>query len=159
MLPLRCRILTPQGFIYGHCGIKITDAKRTMLEARLRRRLKCLGLESFTLYCDYLFSPQGMEDELTHMIDQVTTNKTDFFREPAHFDYLSQKALPDLALSKKTSCSGAPGARREKNPIPSQWYWASSPKAIVARLYSSLQRTSPRRCSKKRGVRFTMGRQ
>ena len=68
-----------------------------MLEARLRKRLKSLGLESFSLYCDYLFSARGMEEELTHMIDQVTTNKTDFFREPGHFDYLARKALPELA--------------------------------------------------------------
>jgi chemotaxis protein methyltransferase CheR len=81
-------------FIYDHCGIRITEVKKTMLEARLRRRLKSLGLDSFTRYCDYLFSPQGMTEELTPMIDQVTTNKTDFFREPPHFDFLAEKVLP-----------------------------------------------------------------
>lgn len=83
-------------FIYTQCGINLTDAKRTMLEARLQKRLKMLGLQSFSLYCDYLFSRQGMEEELIQMIDVVTTNKTDFFREPAHFEYLSRKALPEL---------------------------------------------------------------
>jgi chemotaxis protein methyltransferase CheR len=88
--------------IYDHCGIKITDAKRTMLEARLRKRLRSLGFASFTQYCDYLFSHEGMEKEMTPMIDQVTTNKTDFFREPGHFEFLVRKVLPDLTRLKKT---------------------------------------------------------
>jgi chemotaxis protein methyltransferase CheR len=80
-------------FIYEECGIKITAAKRTMIEARLQKRLRALGLATFSRYCDYLFSPQGMADELVHMIDVITTNKTDFFREPIHFSYLTDKAL------------------------------------------------------------------
>jgi chemotaxis protein methyltransferase CheR len=81
-------------FIYAECGIKITESKRIMLEARLQKRLRTVGVASFSQYCDYLFSPKGMEEELICMIDAITTNKTDFFREPVHFDYLVQKALP-----------------------------------------------------------------
>ena len=44
-----------------------------------------------------MFSPEGKKRELVHLIDVVTTNKTDFFREAGHFDYLVSKALPDLA--------------------------------------------------------------
>lgn len=84
------------GFISSECGIKMPDAKKVMLEARLRKRLRWLGLGSFEEYCDYLFSPEGMANELIHMIDVVTTNKTDFFREPRHFDYLVEHVLPDL---------------------------------------------------------------
>ncbi len=91
-----------KNFIHGHCGIKITDSKKSMLEARLRKRLRSLALDSLSEYCDYLFSQKGMKEELTHMIDQVTTNKTDFFREPGHFDYLAKIALPQIALAKKT---------------------------------------------------------
>ncbi|SDM96984.1 MCP methyltransferase, CheR-type, partial [Geoalkalibacter ferrihydriticus] len=47
-------------------------------------------------YCEFLFSPAGHAQELVHMIDVVTTNKTDFFREPAHFEFLSQVVLPQL---------------------------------------------------------------
>jgi chemotaxis protein methyltransferase CheR len=103
-------------FIYDHCGIKITDPKRTMLEARLRKRLRSLGIESFALYCDYLFSPEGMDEELTHMIDQVTTNKTDFFREPSHFDYLVRTALPELAASKRTIVVWSAGCSTGEEP-------------------------------------------
>ena len=61
-----------------------------------------LGIKSFRDYCDYLLSPAGIENELIHMIDVVTTNKTDFFREPAHFDYLVRHALPELTETGET---------------------------------------------------------
>ena len=83
-------------FIHSSFGIKLPPAKKIMLEGRLRKRLRSLGLDSFKLYCEYLFSPEGMKAECTHMVDVVTTNKTDFFREGAHFDYLVQNVLPEL---------------------------------------------------------------
>lgn len=83
-------------FIYKECGINLTDAKKTMLESRLTKRLKRLGLTSLSAYCDYALSPEGLKEELTSMIDVVTTNKTDFFRESNHFDYLTRHALPPL---------------------------------------------------------------
>jgi chemotaxis protein methyltransferase CheR len=83
-------------FIHTECGIKMPDSKKVMLESRLQKRLRSLGIKSFTQYCDYLFSPSGIENEFIHMIDVVTTNKTDFYREPRHFDYLVKDALPEL---------------------------------------------------------------
>lgn len=83
-------------FIQSECGIKMPVPKKVMLEARLRKRLRALGLESYEEYCDFLFSPAGMEEERLSMINVVTTNKTDFFREPRHFEYLLQSALPEL---------------------------------------------------------------
>ncbi len=83
-------------FISAECGIKMPPAKKVMLEMRLRKRLRHHEMDSFREYCEYLFSPDGMENELIHMIDVVTTNKTDFFREPAHFEYIVQRALPTL---------------------------------------------------------------
>ncbi|MBI5639105.1 MAG: protein-glutamate O-methyltransferase [Nitrospirae bacterium] len=85
-----------KGFICDECGIRLTDAKKIMLESRLRRRLRKLGMHSFREYCDYLFSPKGAAGEIFQMIDEVTTNKTDFFREPNHFDYLVRRALPEI---------------------------------------------------------------
>ena len=82
--------------IHAECGIKMPGPKKIMLEARLRKRLRELGMKSFNTYCKYLFSPEGMKDELIRMIDVITTNKTDFFREPRHFDYLVRHALPEL---------------------------------------------------------------
>jgi chemotaxis protein methyltransferase CheR len=67
-----------------------------MLELRIKRRLKSLNLTSFSEYCEYLFGHQGQKEEIVHFLDVVTTNKTDFFREPDHFEFLTQKALPEL---------------------------------------------------------------
>lgn len=82
-------------FIYSECGIKLPVAKKTMLEARLQKRLRVLGMDCFATYCDYLFTPKGMELELISLIDTVTTNTTEFFRESKHFDVLTGKVLPD----------------------------------------------------------------
>jgi len=84
-------------FIYDYCGIKMTDAKRSMLEGRLRKRLRATGFPTFSDYCEYLFRQDGLKDEVIYLIDVVTTNKTDFFREPNHFDFLEKTALPMLA--------------------------------------------------------------
>jgi chemotaxis protein methyltransferase CheR len=82
------------GFIERSCGIRMPEAKRYMLESRLMKRLRVLEMESFGEYYDYVVSPRGMRGELIEMIDVVTTNKTDFFREPGHFDYLAEHVLP-----------------------------------------------------------------
>jgi chemotaxis protein methyltransferase CheR len=82
--------------IYSVCGIRLLPHKKTMLEVRLRKRLRILGMQTYGEYGDYVFSVKGMQQELSCLIDEVTTNKTDFFREPAHFDFLLQSALPQL---------------------------------------------------------------
>jgi len=84
-------------FVHDECGIKLAPAKRTMLEGRLQKRLRHLGLRSFEEYYDHVTGPRGRENELVHMINAVTTNKTDFFREANHFDFLVQQVLPDLS--------------------------------------------------------------
>jgi chemotaxis protein methyltransferase CheR len=84
-------------FIERTCGIRMPDSKKLMLESRLQKRLKFLRLSSFRAYYDYLISRQGMREELVSMIDVVTTNKTDFFREAAHFTYLTESVLPRLS--------------------------------------------------------------
>jgi chemotaxis protein methyltransferase CheR len=84
-------------YIEEFCGIRIPPSKRVLLEGRLRRRLRALNMSDFAEYCDHVMSSEAGLDEIVPMIDEVTTNKTDFFREPVHFDYLSNHALPTLA--------------------------------------------------------------
>jgi len=83
-------------FIKSELGIKMPAAKKTLLEARLQKRLRELCIGSHEEYCEYLFSPQGMEEELVNLVDVVTTNTTDFFREPKHFSLLLEHVLPTL---------------------------------------------------------------
>ena len=86
-------------YIYDYSGIKMPITKLTMLEGRLRRRLRATGIPSFNAYCDYLFKHGGIEKEAIFLIDAVTTNKTDFFREPKHFEFMEQVGLPELAAA------------------------------------------------------------
>src|SRR5579872_6581294 len=81
--------------IGSQCGIVLTPAKRVMLETRLGKRVRLLGLESLDAYCEYVHSAEG-RDEWPNLIDVITTHKTDFFREPTHFDFLVASALPEL---------------------------------------------------------------
>ena len=83
-------------FIESEDGIKMPSVKKTMLESRLLKRLRKLQIPDYKQYCDYLFSPEGRKEEIPNFINKVTTNKTDFFREPDHFTYLSQFILPKL---------------------------------------------------------------
>jgi len=82
--------------IYEQAGISLSPDKKTMLELRIKRRVRSLQMGSFREYCEYLFGDEGQKEELVHFIDVLTTNKTDFFREPGHFNFLVQKVLPDL---------------------------------------------------------------
>lgn len=86
--------------IEGDFGIKMPESKKTMLQSRLQKRLRANNMESFDEYCQYLFSNSGRTNELVHMIDVVSTNKTDFFREIGHYDYMREVWLPSLNLDK-----------------------------------------------------------
>ncbi len=88
-------------FIYNESGIKMPPIKRIMLQSRLQKRLKDLKMTSFKEYCSYIFSKEGLNNEIIHMLDVVSTNKTDFFREPVHFDFLTSHVLPELASASK----------------------------------------------------------
>jgi chemotaxis protein methyltransferase CheR len=89
-----------RALIRAECGINLGPEKKTMLEIRLKRRMRDLHFPSPATYCDHVFSSEGRARELVPLIDVVTTNKTDFFREPDHFEYLTIKALPDLDARK-----------------------------------------------------------
>ncbi len=90
------------GFIERYSGIKMPPTKITMVEGRLRRRLRATGLASLTEYCQYLFDDDGLESEAVHLIDAITTNKTEFFREPEHFRFLAEIVVPRLLAERRT---------------------------------------------------------
>ncbi len=85
--------------IYEECGINLVPAKKTMLASRLRKRLRALDMDSFGAYYEYVTSGKGRTGERVHMLDAVSTNKTDFFRESKHFDFLMKEALPCMVGS------------------------------------------------------------
>lgn len=82
--------------IYKHTGIVLDDNRREMIQSRLRKRLRHLHLSSYREYCDYLTSKDRNGEELQQLINRITTNKTSFFRESHHFDYLRDELFPRL---------------------------------------------------------------
>lgn len=81
-------------FIYSEYGIKMPPIKRIMLQGRLLKRIRELNMSSYSEYKDYFFSKEGQDKELLHFLNVVTTNKTDFYREPIHFNFLNDSVLP-----------------------------------------------------------------
>lgn len=77
------------------CGIALNTGKQELVRGRLAKRLRALGMSNFTDYLAYLEGDASGE-ELTHMVDVLTTNKTSFFREPQHFEHLAQEVLAAL---------------------------------------------------------------
>jgi chemotaxis protein methyltransferase CheR len=74
-----------------HTGIVMGERKWTLLEGRLRRRLRELELPG---YRDYLQVLEARPDEVRDFIDLVTTNETSFFRTPRIWEYFEQQLLP-----------------------------------------------------------------
>lgn len=77
-----------------HTGISLSDKKSELVYGRLSKRLRALGLTSFSDYCNLMKSSPG--EELEHFTNAITTNLTSFFREAHHFDYLKDTVVPLL---------------------------------------------------------------
>ena len=92
--------------IEGHTGIRLPSVKRTMVEGRLRKRVRALGLKDLSEYGAAIFNDGRLSEEFAHVVDCVTTNKTDFFREPQHFAFLRDAVVPSLLKLRRPA--GAP---------------------------------------------------
>jgi len=82
-------------FIYSNYGIKLPIAKKVMLQSRLNARLRANNIDSYKAYTEFVLSGKGGEAEIINMVDLVSTNKTDFYRESAHFDFMKEVVLPE----------------------------------------------------------------
>lgn len=102
MLPFSEPPLTPAAYafladlVYQRSRIRLGADKQALVAGRLGRRLQAIGCGSYEEYCHLLKSADG-EDEISAVIDLISTNHTHFFREAAHFDILGQRVLPALA--------------------------------------------------------------
>ncbi len=79
--------------VYTEAGIKLADVKKILMQSRLIKRLRELNLDSFSDYHDFLL--ENYDNEKINFINLITTNKTDFFRESDHFDFLKNTLLPE----------------------------------------------------------------
>jgi len=88
--------------VYEKSGITLHDGKRELVAARLQKRLRQLSLASYKEYLTRLNDDVSGE-ELTGLLDAIATNHTSFFREPQHFEFLSQRVVPALAAGARPS--------------------------------------------------------
>lgn len=92
--------------VYEYSGINMQDGKESLVQSRLQKRMRDLGISDFSKYVDFVESQSGKE-ELYRMIDVMTTNKTSFFRESAHFDFLRDEVIPKLTGNRLRAWSAA----------------------------------------------------
>ncbi len=80
--------------VFRESGIKLADVKKILVQSRLMKRLRALNMETFSDYYTYLI--ENFDEEKINFINSITTNKTDFFRENDHFEYLKSYILPSF---------------------------------------------------------------
>ncbi|MBW8886304.1 MAG: protein-glutamate O-methyltransferase CheR [Fibrobacteres bacterium] len=73
--------------VYGRSGIVLGEGKQALVGSRIGKRMRQLGLTRFPEYLDWV-KGKGGEEEMTLMLDAISTNVTSFFREPVHFEFL-----------------------------------------------------------------------
>ena len=86
--------------IYEKSGISLGDKKQALVTSRLSKRLHTLNVPTFSSYYE-IVTGDSTGDEFTRMMDLISTNKTDFFREPKHFEFLRERILPEQAQAKR----------------------------------------------------------
>ncbi|ORC37177.1 hypothetical protein B4O97_03020 [Marispirochaeta aestuarii] len=86
-------------YVEKNLGIRLPAAKQVMVESRLRKHIIRLGKSGFSDYCDFLFDSNEGKKHIQEFVDLITTNKTDFYREPGHFDFLSSSVLTKFSAA------------------------------------------------------------
>jgi chemotaxis protein methyltransferase CheR len=86
---------TIRDLVFRVCGINLHEGKEGLVQSRLARQLRKLGLADFDQYIEHVHA-DGTGRALSDLVDALTTNKTSFFRESRHFDLLRDEILPVL---------------------------------------------------------------
>ncbi|MBO6793841.1 MAG: protein-glutamate O-methyltransferase CheR [Balneolaceae bacterium] len=81
--------------IFDYCGIDISPGKEALVQSRLTKRLRSLGITEYGEYLDLIESskPKG---EFLSFVDVLTTNKTSFYRENKHFEFIEKNIFPTM---------------------------------------------------------------
>ncbi len=85
-----------RALIYKMSGISLSEAKKQLVKSRLQKRLKSNQLESYKAYYDMVVTLGSSSKEMTELVNCITTNKTDFFREPHHFEFVQDHIVPEM---------------------------------------------------------------
>lgn len=89
-------------YIFERSGINYTINKKTILQNRIRRRLRDLNLESYVEYFELIKNKPMNNPEVIKFFDEVTTNETSFFRHDKQFKALEGMVIPEILEHKKT---------------------------------------------------------
>ena len=81
--------------IYKHCGINLHEGKKTLVRARLAKRMRATKIHSVKDYLDYALSTKDQK-EFFDLVDSISTNLTSFFREKVHFELLKDSFIPNM---------------------------------------------------------------
>ena len=82
--------------IHNYCGIFINEGKEALVQSRLMKRMRMLGIATFGEYLD-MIERERPGGEFLSFVDVLTTNKTSFFRENKHFDYIAREIFPEMS--------------------------------------------------------------
>lgn len=88
-------------FVYQHCGLNFTEDSKYLLEKRLAKRLHLHKLKNFKDYYYFLRYNPNKDQELSEVIDQLTTNETYFFREDFQLRTFVEDILPEIRKRKE----------------------------------------------------------
>jgi chemotaxis protein methyltransferase CheR len=122
--------------MYRLSGVNLTPGKEGLVESRLASRLRALQLRSFSEYLEHV-EADATRRELTMLIDLLTTNKTNFFREPEHFEYLRRDVLPRLHARGGEARFWSAGCSSGEEPytlamlLAEEWNGPSAPAARI----------------------------
>ncbi|WP_138430811.1 CheR family methyltransferase [Fodinibius saliphilus] len=81
--------------IYQYCGINLHEGKQALVRSRVLKRIRKLGMSNFAQYINYL-EKDGTGNEFLALVDVLTTNKTSFFREDQHFEFIRKEVIPQI---------------------------------------------------------------
>lgn len=125
--------------VYNYARINLTEKKRSLIVSRLSKRIRKLGLSSFTDYVNYLKNEDVSEKEFLAMVDALSTNYSLFFREKHHFDFLTNTVLPESSHKELKIWSAASSTGQEVYSILMTIleYEKNTGKSIRRRLYAS----------------------
>lgn len=86
------------GLIHKHTGMTVSDNKKSLIQGRIRPRMRALGLTTFAEYINYL---EKNSAETQEFINRITTNETSFFRTPRLWEYFRSTFLPEWISANK----------------------------------------------------------
>lgn len=86
---------TIRDLVYKHTGIYLTESKKTLIVARFHRTLMTKGFKDFSEYCAFV-EKDSSGRALSELVNRISTNHTFFYREKAHFEFLSARGLPEI---------------------------------------------------------------